>query len=287
MEIDRNIQTEHILPRAYKNDPYWLERFTEETAELLVNTIGNLTLLSGKKNIAASCNSFVKKVEENYKGKGEDGNTGFVITQYLVNNSAKDDVRVWDEEKITERKKWVLGEMERIFEIQIANAEESEKSYSKYGKLLQGEFGWEHQGSLLWKKPKLAASDVERSPGGNATGRLKLVKSHFKVNEKLIDQTNYFRKEVFGNLDWAQKEHTEKEIAEGIFVIKVLGKDFGIHRLTIGHNPYGDAQQNNYTTHISWGNFAETIKEFDLEGKELNIYGPPTGQKEPFYLTII
>ena len=84
---------------------------------------------------------------------------------------------------------------------------------------------------MIWQK-KLAASDVERSQIGNATGRLKLVKAGFKVNGKLIDQTKYFREDIFGDLDWVEKEHTEKEITETIFVINILGESYGIHKFT-------------------------------------------------------
>ncbi len=288
MEIDRNIQVEHILPREYKKDKYWLEnqRFTEESADLFVNTIGNLTLLSGKKNIAASCHSFPSKLKNNYKGNGEDGTTGFLVTQKIIHDAVEEKSLEWNEEKIKKRKQWILEQIEDIFDIEFENADGNEKEFLKYGKILEGKSEWKDKGVLLWRKNKLAASDVERSPAGNVTGRLKLVKSNFKVGDKLIDQTSYFREKVFGNLEWAPKEHTEKEIAEAIFVIKVMGEDLGVHRLTIGHNPYGEAGQNNYTTHISWGGLSDKIKKLNLEGKMFSIYAPPEGQREPFYIEI-
>jgi hypothetical protein len=287
MEIDRNIQVEHILPRAFKKDPYWLKKFTEDSAELWVNTIGNLTLLSGKKNISASFKSFSTKITKNYSEKGEDGITRFLITQNIVNKFAKDKDFEWNEESIKSRRKWVIGQIEKIFNIKFDGAEDNEEAFSKYGKLIEGACDWESKGKLLWKKQKLSASDVERSPGGNVTGRLKLVKSHFKVDNKLIDQTTYFRKEVFGNLDWIDKEHTEKEVAEGIFAIKILSKDLGLHKLIVGHNPYGEASQNNYTTHLSWGHLSATIKKLNLIDKEFRLYAPPEGQTEPFYIDVV
>src|SRR3989344_2496517 len=287
MEIDRNVQVEHILPRAYKKDPSWLKEFTEDSAELLVIKLGNLTLLSGKKNISASCNSFTTKVNKNYSGTGEDGITRFLITQNIVNKVSKNKDFAWNEEAIKERKEWIFNQIKKIFNVEFENAQEKEESFLKYGKIIEGTSNWESKGNLLWKKPELSASDVEKSPGGNVTGRLKLVKSGFKVNGKLIDQTTYFRKEMFGNLDWVDKAHTKKEVAEGIFAIKILGKDMGLHRLIVGYNPDGEAFQNNYTTHLSWGHLSETIRKLNLIGKELSIYSPQEGQEEPFYLEII
>ena len=50
IELEKYLHVEHILPRAYSKIPYWSERFNPQVADVLVNTIGNLTLLSGKKN---------------------------------------------------------------------------------------------------------------------------------------------------------------------------------------------------------------------------------------------
>ena len=54
------ITIEHILPQTM-TDKYWLERFTENEKELLVHKIGNLTLLSGRKNSAAQNFDFLRK----------------------------------------------------------------------------------------------------------------------------------------------------------------------------------------------------------------------------------
>jgi uncharacterized protein with ParB-like and HNH nuclease domain len=54
------ITIEHILPQTM-TDKYWLDRFTEEIKESLVHKIGNLTLLSGRKNSAAQNYDFDRK----------------------------------------------------------------------------------------------------------------------------------------------------------------------------------------------------------------------------------
>jgi uncharacterized protein with ParB-like and HNH nuclease domain len=287
MEINRSIQVEHILPRENKKDPYWLKNFTKDDAEHLLNTMGNLTLLSGKKNIAASCNSFPSKIKNNYEGQGEDGLTGFILTQKIVNETKQEKELLWNKDKINNRQLWMLKEIEKIFQIKFNDALLMENNFSKLETLSEIKYNWDEKGILLWRKPKLAASDVEKSPDGNPTGRLKFVKSGFEINNKKVNQTTYFRYDIFGNLNWSDKLHSDKkELADGIFALKIFGKDYGLHKLTIGHNPFGEANQNNYTTHLSWGNFGEIIKKLNLIGKEFLLFGPGKDQKEPFYIEI-
>jgi uncharacterized protein with ParB-like and HNH nuclease domain len=54
------ITIEHILPQTM-TDKYWLDRFTEDEKEYFVHKIGNLTLLSGRKNSAAQNFDFDRK----------------------------------------------------------------------------------------------------------------------------------------------------------------------------------------------------------------------------------
>ncbi len=111
IELEKYLHVEHILPRAYDKIPYWAERFNPEIADKLVNTIGNLTLLSGKKNITASNRPFPDKLSI-YNGKGIDGVTGFRMTQRIADSSKE-----WNEEKIAERKEWLFSEIEKLMDI--------------------------------------------------------------------------------------------------------------------------------------------------------------------------
>ena len=63
IKLDNFLNIEHILPQGYKKIKYWNELFIPEEAENILNTIGNLTLLSGKKNIGASNKPFKEKLE--------------------------------------------------------------------------------------------------------------------------------------------------------------------------------------------------------------------------------
>jgi hypothetical protein len=141
-------------------------------------------------------------------------------------------------------------------------------------------------GKLLWQKTKLPASDVQRQLG-NVTGGLRLTQAGWEISENPIDQTTYFRNEVFGHLVWsAWKTKPYSEKAEAKFDVYLLGKSYGIRELMISHKPSGESGQHNYTTILHWGDLAETIRKLNLIGKTFNLYSPPSGQIEPFIVEV-
>ena len=141
-------------------------------------------------------------------------------------------------------------------------------------------------GELLWQKTKLPASDVQRQKG-NVIGGLRLVQAKWKVSGSFIDQTKYFRHDVFGHLSWSMwKTRPFSEMAEANFDVYLLGNSYGIHRLMISHKPSGEAGQHNYTTILHWSGLAETIRQLNLVGKTFNLYSPPEGQTEPFIIEV-
>ena len=112
IEITRDIQTEHILPIGWKDEKLnWNEIFTEEEAKEKLNSLGNLTLLSGTKNNLASNRNFDKK-QEIYEGKGVDGKTSFEITKSIIEN-----YKVWDGENIKKRSDCLLKKIKNILDI--------------------------------------------------------------------------------------------------------------------------------------------------------------------------
>jgi HKD family nuclease len=142
-------------------------------------------------------------------------------------------------------------------------------------------------GELLWQKTKLPASDVQRQ-SGNVTGGLRLTQASWTVSGNPIDQTSYFRNNVFGNLAWSVwKESPYSEKTEAVFDIYLLGKSYGIHQLTISHKPSGEAKQHNYTTILHWGDLAEIIRKLNLVGKTLSLYAPRSQQAEPFVIEVL
>ena len=64
---DRNIHSEHIIPRAYI-DKEWSKFREDDEIDDWINKGANLTLLSGAKNISASNEGFDKKLIA-YNGK--------------------------------------------------------------------------------------------------------------------------------------------------------------------------------------------------------------------------
>jgi uncharacterized protein with ParB-like and HNH nuclease domain len=123
---DTKIQVEHILPRAYKSNVEWNTKFEgNDTISNWINTGGNLTLLSGKKNRDASNYSFEKKIIA-YNGKGyyaedSEGITAFRITQNIVNHYNDNTYnKQWNEQSIIDRWNWFCGQVEVILDIDLS-----------------------------------------------------------------------------------------------------------------------------------------------------------------------
>jgi hypothetical protein len=89
------VTVEHILPQTPDNKSEWYLKFNEEQRANLINSLGNLTLLSQRKNSAAQNYEFSKKKNE-YFGPRE---TRFKITQKLK------DYPEWTVDSINERQK--------------------------------------------------------------------------------------------------------------------------------------------------------------------------------------
>lgn len=141
-------------------------------------------------------------------------------------------------------------------------------------------------GNLVWQKTNLPASDVQRQPG-NVTGGLRLTQARWSVADRLINQTTYFRNDVFGKLTWREwKSQPFSERTEADFDVYILGQSYGLHQLAISHKPSGEAGQNNYTTILHWGELGATIRMLNLTGKTLSLYSPPKGDIEPFTIQI-
>jgi len=116
ISISRDLHTEHILPKEWNRPELnWSDSFTDETAKPLLNSLGNLTLLSGIKNIQASNRNYVDKTEiyKGNNGKGFDGKTSFEITKSVI-----DDYPTWTIESIKKRFEWLLSETQRILDIE-------------------------------------------------------------------------------------------------------------------------------------------------------------------------
>ncbi|MCY1660900.1 DUF262 domain-containing protein [Chryseobacterium sp. SL1] len=122
---DRNIQTEHILPRAYEKNEDWSFAKQIEGIDEWIHTGANLTLLSGSKNLDARNYKFETKIKS-YDGSGlEDAKdskmSSFNITQRIVNdyNSNKFN-KEWNVDSINNRWVWFCQQVESILEIDLS-----------------------------------------------------------------------------------------------------------------------------------------------------------------------
>lgn len=140
------------------------------------------------------------------------------------------------------------------------------------------------QRQLLWRKPKLAASDVQRQKG-HPTGGVRLTQAKWEVDGQVIDQTRYFREDVFGDLEWTVGEIDPKkqEVAIVGATIRIVGEDYGRHDFKVSHKPSGEAGQGNYTTLLHWWGLTDLIKEMNLVGKAFELYAPDEKASEQVY----
>lgn len=113
IEINKDLHTEHIPPKEWKNnDLNWKDVFSDDDARKYLNSLGNLTLLSGPKNIRASNRDYLNK-KEIYNGKGLDGKTSFEITKKIMEDSPNE----WNVAEIVKRKNWLINQVKEILDI--------------------------------------------------------------------------------------------------------------------------------------------------------------------------
>lgn len=117
--MNHNLHVEHILPQKYDSFEEW-GHFSDDDAEDVLNSLGNLTLLLGKKNIEASNNPFEAKLNI-YKGVGKvgkkkDGLTSFEITKKIISDGNTN----WTIEDIHKRHNWYLENIEDILDIDLS-----------------------------------------------------------------------------------------------------------------------------------------------------------------------
>jgi len=101
------ISIEHILPQTV-TEKYWTERFEEKDIINHVHKLGNLVLLSGRKNSQAQNYSFDRK-KEIYLKKNE--STSFDLTKKVC------DTIEWDKNEISNRQQEMIKLARSIWEI--------------------------------------------------------------------------------------------------------------------------------------------------------------------------
>jgi HKD family nuclease len=129
---------------------------------------------------------------------------------------------------------------------------------------------------LVWQKLSLSQSDAQRVPAGTAiTGNLKLSQARFRVSNVNIDQTTYFRNNIFSNLTWVNTKPNNNSYEEAFcsFNITILGNSIGTHTLKLSHDPVRVAGQGNTPTWLHWGNtLIQILQQYNITGKAFSLY---------------
>jgi hypothetical protein len=132
-----------------------------------------------------------------------------------------------------------------------------------------------HYGQLVWAKPNLPQGDLQLLTHGHASGVLRLTQAGYQVNGQVIDQTKYFRRQVFSGLNWTvDPNDAGKEIADAPISLVIAGVYVGDFDLRLSHKPAWEAGQGNYTTGLHWDHAVDHIKEKGLIGRTLRLYEP-------------
>ena len=99
------VTVEHILPLTPSEGGEWIEKFNQEERMGWTNKLGNLVLLSGRKNSKAQNYDFDKKKDVYFKEKS----TPFRITHDVENEDK------WTLEELKSRHQKLLNDAKEIF----------------------------------------------------------------------------------------------------------------------------------------------------------------------------
>jgi len=132
-------------------------------------------------------------------------------------------------------------------------------------------------GQLVWTKPNLPESDLQLN-AGHAPGVLRLTQAGYQINGQTIDQTTYFRNQVFAQLPWAFNQAANKDMATAPISLVIAGVYVGDFDLPVSHKAGWEAGQGNYTTGLHWDDATGHIKKPGLVGRTLRLYEPANPQ---------
>lgn len=100
-----SVTLEHVLPQTPGDDGEWTKVFDDASRKKMTNILGNLVLLSGRKNSKAQNYDFAKKKDAYFRGKS----TAFRITREL------ESIRAWTPETLEERQADLAKRIDAIF----------------------------------------------------------------------------------------------------------------------------------------------------------------------------
>jgi len=114
-----------------------------------------------------------------------------------------------------------------------------------------------------WIK-RLTRSDCGHpNPGSNTTGALRFTKAGHP-----IDQSRWFREELFGDAIWVPDvSRPRRERATVRFEVTIDGVSRGTHELELKHDSTRESSQRNFTTDLKWGSLTPILREVELTGQ--------------------
>ncbi len=120
IQMDKNLQVEHILPQQPGSSSQWVKDFSEEERGLYTHSLANLTLLGGKKNTKALSqvlNQDFKEKKEIYMGKIialDNKKTFRVMTCYDMTKNDVCRYAEWTPKSLEKRKEELIQIIESV-----------------------------------------------------------------------------------------------------------------------------------------------------------------------------
>ncbi len=123
IQMDKNLQVEHILPQNPDPSSQWAKDFSEEERERYTHSLANLTLLGGKKSTKAlsqALNQDFKEKKEIYMGKPvalDNKKTFKVMDCYDMTKNDVCRYTEWTPKSLEKREKELIKIIERVLEL--------------------------------------------------------------------------------------------------------------------------------------------------------------------------
>jgi hypothetical protein len=121
-----------------------------------------------------------------------------------------------------------------------------------------------------WSK-KLPASDAQRKQTGNQSGVVAFTQGNYRGE---IDQTTYFRQDLFGEAQWTATltmTGLPMEVATVPMHVIIDGVNHGALQFKISHALNREHNQNNYTTTLHLDPITPLFSQTDMTGKILDV----------------
>ncbi len=119
IQMDKNLQVEHILPQNPTLSSQWAKDFSEEERERYTHSLANLTLLGGKKNTEALNLDFQdkKKIYMGEEIRLDKKKTSEVMTCYDTTKYIAHHYTEWTPKSLEKREKELIKIIESVLNL--------------------------------------------------------------------------------------------------------------------------------------------------------------------------